>query len=134
MIWYAKNITYDEMIFSQIAERNCIDNTPKSDEIIDNLSKAALALQVIRSFYDKPLIINSGYRCEELNRIVDGSENSHHMTGSAVDFTVPGYSVSQVIEDAKDLIFFDQLINAYDKWVHLSISYFMRGQVLEIKH
>ena len=35
---------------------------------------------------DKPIYINSGYRCKELNKEVGGSENSYHMKGLAADF------------------------------------------------
>ena len=41
---------------------------------------------VITAHIDKPIHINSGYRCKELNKAVGGTENSYHMKGLAVDF------------------------------------------------
>ena len=57
------NITLDELTKSQIAERKEINNNP-SPEQIENLKALAInVLQPIRSHYDKPLIISSGFRC-----------------------------------------------------------------------
>lgn len=60
----------------------CKSKTPP-DELIDILCE-------IREHYDAPLIIKSGYRCPEHNRIVGGATKSRHIEGDAVDFTVKG--------------------------------------------
>jgi zinc D-Ala-D-Ala carboxypeptidase len=60
------NITLDEMTKSDIAERKGINNNP-SPKQIDNLKALAVnILQPVRSEFDKPLIIRSGFRCAEL--------------------------------------------------------------------
>ncbi len=38
-----------------------------------------------------PLIINSGYRSPEVNRLAGGSATSNHLTGCAVDIRVTGF-------------------------------------------
>jgi uncharacterized protein YcbK (DUF882 family) len=38
-------------------------------------------LDPLREAYKKPIIVTSGFRCEELNRLVGGSKTSHHRTG-----------------------------------------------------
>jgi uncharacterized protein YcbK (DUF882 family) len=43
--------------------------------LIDNV------LDPLREAYGKPIIVTSGFRCEELNRLVGGSKTSHHRTG-----------------------------------------------------
>jgi uncharacterized protein YcbK (DUF882 family) len=45
---------------------------------------------------DKPIIITSGYRCEDHNRECGGKPKSQHMLGSAADITVPGLSADKV--------------------------------------
>ena len=60
------NITLDELTKSQVAERKGINNNP-SPEQIENLKALAVnVLQPIRSHFDKPLIISSGFRCAQL--------------------------------------------------------------------
>ena len=55
------NITLDELTKSQVAERKGINNNP-SPEQIENLKALAInVLQPIRSHFDKPLIISSGF-------------------------------------------------------------------------
>ena len=47
-------------------------------------------LQAIRSHYDTPLRINSGYRSPAYNASVGGAPNSYHITGQAADFALEG--------------------------------------------
>ena len=72
------NITLDELTKSQVAERKGINNNP-SPEQIENLKALAVnVLQPIRSHFDKPLIISSGFRCAQLCTEIGSSVNSQH--------------------------------------------------------
>lgn len=130
------NIT--EFTKSSTAQKHGIKNIPSLEELknIDNL--IAYILDPLREAYGKPIIINSGYRCLELNKLVKGSKTSQHLTGQAADIR----SVKNTKEENKklyDLIIqlklpFDQLINEYDfSWVHVSFSERNRRQILAIK-
>lgn len=44
-------------------------------------------LDELREFLGKPLIINSGYRCEEHNKKIGGRETSAHLSGLAADIS-----------------------------------------------
>lgn len=48
-----------------------------------------LTLQRLREKWGRPLIINSGYRCEIHNRDVGGVSRSLHKVGQAADIRVP---------------------------------------------
>ena len=132
MVWLAKNISLEEMIFSEMAARRGIDNTP-TDVIIHNMSRTALALQVIRSHYDKPIIISSGFRCTELNKAVGGSNLSHHTLGYAADFIIPGVDLKDLMKSIPKMIKFDQLIYEYGRWIHLSVHPKLRHEIFDIK-
>ena len=72
------------------------------------------------------MIESSGYRNYLVNKLVGGASNSQHTRGQALDFTVPGMSVPDVISFInKTGIEYDQLINEYGKWVHIS---FVKGK------
>ena len=38
----------------------------------------------------EPIVINSGYRSPEVNRLAGGAQNSNHLTGCAVDIRCAG--------------------------------------------
>ena len=69
------------------------------------------------------MIITSGYRNSQLNKLVGGVSNSQHCKGQAADFIVNGLSIPQVIELIKySGIEYDQVINEYNKWTHISFN------------
>ena len=87
------NITLDELTKSQVAERKGINNNP-SPEQIENLKALAVnVLQPIRSHFDKPLIISSGFRCAQLCVEIGSKITSQHVAdeeAAAADFEIPG--------------------------------------------
>ena len=48
-----------------------------------------------------PVIINSGFRCEDHNAAVGGSENSPHLEGKAADIRVKGRGAHYLIGRAE---------------------------------
>ena len=65
--------------------------------IITNLTRLALALETIRTYFnDNQIIINSGYRDPAHNSSVGGVSNSQHLYGLAADFTIENYTPYEV--------------------------------------
>ena len=58
-------------------------------------------LQLIRDILNKPIYINSGYRCDKHNKEVGGSANSQHVKGKAADIRIKDMSVKQMYEMVK---------------------------------
>lgn len=77
--------TVKEMTKSPTAELYHIDNTP-TEKVIENLKKVMYILDMVRTYIGKPILINSGYRCQKLNEMVGGVQNSMHTKGLAADF------------------------------------------------
>ena len=76
---------------------------------IENLKRLCGWLEMLRSEWnqrygegDDPIIINSGYRSEAVNKAVGGAPNSNHLTGCAVDIHVTG--MEQLIRYAAILL------------------------------
>ena len=64
---------------------------------IENLKRLCGWLEMLRDEWnrrygegDDPIIINSGYRSEAVNKAVGGVKGSNHLTGCAVDIRVTG--------------------------------------------
>ena len=55
-------------------------------------------LQTLRDIMNRPIGINSGYRCESHNRSIGGHKTSQHMLGVAVDISTTDWSSSELYE------------------------------------
>lgn len=128
------HFTLDEMIVSQLAAREGLDNTPPP-EALANLHLLCSALEQVRSLMGAPIIVSSGYRSPELNQRIGGAAASQHMQGLAADFTVPGVNPRDLAQRiSESSVPFDQLILEFDAWVHLSVSPGVpRRQVLTVR-
>ena len=130
-----KYFSIKEMTKSNTATAEGIDNTP-DQTITNNLIKLIEAvLDPLREWYGKPIIVNSGYRCEALNKAIGGAKSSQHMLGEAADITVGSKEENEKLFNyIKDNLEFDQLINESDfSWVHVSYREGrLRKQVLEL--
>lgn len=134
-----KYFTVNELCKSSTATKKGIANVPSAEERANLEALIANVLDPLREAWGKPIVVNSGFRCERLNKAVGGAAGSQHKTGEAAD-------IEAVTRDPADnrrlfeLVLklglpFDQMINefGYD-WVHISFSRSRRrGQVLEAK-
>ena len=115
------NFTLSELIHSDTALKNNINNMPDIVALDNLLNLIFYCLQPIRDKLNKPMIITSGYRSKALNSLVGGVSSSQHLKGQAADFCVPSMSVGDVISFMRTCnIEYDQLINEYERWVHIS--------------
>ena len=129
------NFRLSEFTASATADKHGIDNSPNAEELA-NLRVTAFGLECVRkTLFDEPIRIHSGFRCEELNRKVGGTDNSDHRHGFAADITVDTYKVVEVANKiAGSGIAFDQLIYEPSRGVvHISFAPKLRNQVLTQK-
>lgn len=113
-----------EMMKSQTAELYHIDNTP-TEKVIGNLKKVMYILDMIRVHIGKPILINSGYRCEKLNKIVGGVQQSMHTKGLAADFRTGEKEDINIMFDFlkknQKVFKIKELIN-YKTFIHMGVS------------
>ena len=70
-------------------------------------------------------VVTSAFRTKEQNDACNGSKNSQHLTGDAIDLQPLSLSVDTFISEIKNSSFkFDQLIK-YRNFIHIS---FVRGR------
>lgn len=115
------NFTLEEMTASQTAVRRGFDNTPNATEIA-NLVRVAALLEEVRALVKKPITVTSVFRSKQVNDAVGSRDTSQHRIGCAADFKVPGMTPKQVVELCiKANIGYDQIIEEFDSWVHISV-------------
>ena len=82
-------------------------------------------------------MVNSAFRCKEVNDAVGSKDTRQHRVGCAADIRVPGMTPDQVVKAIMAAgLAYDQLIREFDRWTHISIPNDPkgkpRGQVLII--
>lgn len=128
--------TFYEFTKSATAEKLNIDNTPTEEYIQNNILSVMRIMDKIReewTYYCKEnylgnpaIIVNSGYRCEALNKALKGSKTSAHKIGAACDFEAKNGHNKDLFKVALDTlrtydIPFEELINENDwSWIHLA--------------
>ena len=129
----SKNFSLSEFVHSEKAITNGINNVISSADIKLAIQKLVeTILQPLRNSLGASVVINSGYRSEELNFMLGGAKTSQHRKGEAADIRSPFY---QPIEIARRIVAlklpFDQLI-LYPGFVHVShkVKGKQRGQIL----
>lgn len=131
----SKHISFDEATVSNTATRFGIENNPSDIQLACMKLVAEKCFEPLREWYNKPIKVNSFFRCESLNAKVGGSKTSQHVKGEAIDLSGGNKEENKKLFDwCKENLEFDQLINEYDyTWVHISYTVKNRKQILAIK-
>lgn len=124
----SRNFSWSEFeATSHAAElaRKGVRNVIPSFEVRDSvLALVRSVLQPLRDVYQKPMEVNSGYRCPELNRIVGGAATSQHVKGEAADIKTgsqtESWRLARLAKTTPEIFReVDQMI-LYPTFVHLS--------------
>jgi len=118
------NFTLEELTHTDHRE---FDNTPNDAEL-DNLVRLADFLEQVKAVLGgKPIMINSAFRCKQVNDAVGSKDTSQHRIGCAADLRVPGMTPDQVVKAIiASGIGYDQVIREFATptgggWTHVSI-------------
>jgi len=121
------NFTLHEMVKSETALRQGLDNTPGDVEIAALRLLAEKVLQPVRDHYGKGVKVNSGFRHPNVNAAVGGSRTSDHCRGMAADIEIPGVPNAELAQWIADNLDYTQLILEFytsgipdSGWVHVS--------------
>ena len=126
----SKHFKLHEFEKSATAIRLGIKNKAGAGDIKNLADLCYEILEPVRAKFDeKPIIITSGFRSEELCEAIKSSKTSQHTKGQAVDFEIAGVSNLEVALWIQNNCNFDQLILEFWKeedndpnsgWVHCS--------------
>lgn len=120
-----KNFYLNEMLASQSAVRLGFDEQFTPDQaVIDNLRALCQnVLQPLRDGLQRAILTSSGYRCPRVNQAIGGAKTSQHLFGMAADINVGHLTTEQLYQRIKKSgLVFDQLIQEFDRWVHVSYN------------
>ena len=126
----SKHFKLQEFEKSSTATRLGIKNKAGSGEIKNLTDLCYAVLEPVRAKFEKPILVTSGFRSEELCVAIKSSKTSQHTKGQAVDFEIMGVSNLQVALWIQNNCDFDQLILEFWKeeegansgWVHCSYN------------
>ena len=113
-----------------------IENVPNEAQV-ENLRRVCRWLERLRKRWndkygdgDDPIIINSGFRSEAVNKAVGGVPTSNHLTGCAVDIRCIGMEqalrYASILLDISDMSRedFDELLIEQKRsviWIHFAV-------------
>lgn len=130
--------TIEEICRSSVAKQHNINNVPDEPEILNNINYLIENLDALREAWGASVIVSSGYRCPELNKLVGGSKTSSHQTGFAADIQPKSMDdfdkFSAFCREYFKHHDFDQLILEQvgnSKWIHISFDPKNRKQFLK---
>ena len=95
-------------------------NQPTMQQVVNMAYGCLMLLEPARKAIGCPIIINSGFRCEAVNRQVGGVRNSQHLQGCAADIRPQDPTKFQhLVSFLKAHEMTDQLLTGPD-WLHIS--------------
>lgn len=124
-----------EFVKSVTADQNGIKNLPNETEVAHLRLLCQNILQPAHTALG-PMKISSGFRSEELNKLIGGAKNSDHRLGFAADVIPYNVGTGKLAEwGVKNCPQFDQVILEFGtlknpRWIHLSIAPRNRKQIL----
>ena len=116
--------------------RTGIENVPNEAQV-ENLKRLCQWLEQLRRRWnnlygegDDPIVINSGFRSQEVNKAVGGVPTSNHLTGCAVDIRCIGMEqalryaailldISDMSREDYDELLIEQKRNVI--WIHFAV-------------
>ena len=120
-----ENFTLEELTFSATAKIRGIDNTPDENQKQQLQLLCTKILQPIRTKFNRPISVTSGFRSSALNAAVRGSKTSQHLKGEAADIVCANNKelwnlICNMI--IRQEIFVGQLIDEKNlSWIHISL-------------
>lgn len=118
------NFTLEELTYCEYAMRRDMNNIPPKATVETLRILCENVLEPLHLAVGNNLKILSGYREHMVNIAVNGTDNSLHKCGQAVDFVIKGVTI---VDAWKNIalgkygdIKYDQLVYEYETWVHMS--------------
>ena len=120
--WEGVFFKLSEFTYSATAQARHIENVPSAEAVRNLELLTKNVLDPLREAWGGPIIINSGYRCDELNKAVGGVENSYHRLGMAADIRPKDGRLERLYEIIEGM-FMDGLIGLTECYINRKKGY-----------
>ena len=124
----SEHFRLSEFTQSATARRLGIKNEVSSQQLSNLVLLCRYVLEPLRRRFGKLIYVNSGYRCQELNRAVGGAVKSYHLYGRAADIRAAKIEDNETLfRLIKELrlpvheLLREQVIKGKPTWVHVAI-------------
>ena len=122
-----KYFCIEELTASATALREGIDNRPNKCACHLLHVLVQQLLDPIREAWGEPIVVSSGYRCKQLNELVGGVKNSHHILGCAADIIAGNradhrklFKMIQKMQQQGQIRFTQLIWEGDGRWIHIS--------------
>jgi hypothetical protein len=118
----SKHVTMEEFCYSPTAIKKGINNSMGLIAIDKAMQLCENVFEPIRKHLNAPIKISSGFRCEQLNKLIGGASGSQHTKGEAFDLELTNRKLFDWILKNVE---FDQAIyefgnDVHANWFHIS--------------
>lgn len=76
-------------------------------------------LEKLRSYFNEPITVNSGNRCEAYNATIGGAKNSQHKRSRAADITIRNTTPEMVANAAEHIVGERGGVGRYNTFTHV---------------
>lgn len=109
---------------SEMQCKGCTNKKPcafRDDFKIDD--ELLIGLELLRTLVgNRPIRINSAWRCKIHNRNIGSNDSSQHILGKAADIVIDGMTPGEVAKEAEKIrLFFNGGIGVYKTFTHLDV-------------
>ena len=115
---YGNHFSFEELVVTATG----LDNSVSCDSHLANLASLWNTLNYIRERFGSPIIVNSAYRTDAVNKQVGGAKRSLHKQGRAADIRPKdSYKLDalwKLLEAERDS--YSELIR-YETFIHIAI-------------
>ena len=118
----SRHVTIQEFSYSPTAIKKGIHNVMNSIQVNNAIQLCENVFEPIRKHLNAPIKITSGFRCEQLNKLIGGAYGSQHTKGEAFDLDITDRNVFDWIVDniEVDQAIFEYGDNNNANWFHIS--------------
>ena len=118
----SRHVTIQEFSYSPTAIKKSINNVMNATQVQNAIQLCENVFEPLRKHLNAPIKISSGFRCEQLNKLIGGASGSQHTKGEAFDLELTDRKLFDwIIKNVEaDQYIYEFGNDAHANWFHIS--------------